>query len=257
MAAASGLTPLKAEEPPVAIDLKREGAVIITSNVIPIPLEVFAALDKLGDQDWNGQIDPRDFKPNPNRSRSALFFGLAISQGFIAVQAKNTAEVRRVGMSVQRLAGSLDVEKAVEGRVNLIMESLREKNWDAVKQELDRTRQTVLQTLKTMPDEEMASLVSLGGWLGGTGALASILKNNYSLEGADLLNQAGLLEQLKDGYKVLPSSIKSDEVFAQIGGALLKLSDLMKSDKTGTFSLAQVSGIEKETHTVLNAIYGN
>ncbi|MDF1751166.1 MAG: hypothetical protein P1U89_00165 [Verrucomicrobiales bacterium] len=244
-----------ATEPPATIDVKGKDAALISSSVIPIPLEVFTALDKLGAQDWDSQLEKRDFNPSPDRSRSALLFGLAISQGFLAVQAKNDAEVKRVGMAVQRLAHPLGVESPVEKRIKVIMESLSDKNWNEVKQEFDKTRQTVLKEMKVMRDEDLTSLVALGGWLGGTGALSSILKENYSPEGSDLLNQAGLLMQLKADFQKLPEGIKSDEIFAKIDATLNTLEKLMENSGTGIFTLAEVSKIHDETHHLLDAIY--
>ncbi len=72
------------------------------------------------------------------------------------------------------------------------------------RKELDRTRQTVLNKMAELRDHELVGLVSLGGWLGGTQALASVLKQNYSVEGSDLLNQPELVKQLKDDFNTLP-----------------------------------------------------
>lgn len=251
-----GISALHAQ-PPATIDVKAEGAPLISSSVIPIPLEVFAALDKLGKQNWAGQLEKRDLSPRADRSRSALLFGLAISRGFVAVQAKDTDEIKKVGMAVQRLAGSLGVSRPVEGRIKVIIETVEDRNWDGVKQEFDRTRQTVLNEMKTMRDDDLANLVALGGWLGGTGALSSILKENYSPETSDLLNQAGLLMQLKQEFDKLPAGIKRDEVFHKIEQTLVALEKLMTSEPGGVFTLAQVSKIHNETHLLLDAIYGN
>lgn len=243
-------------EPPATIDVGSSEISMISNTVIPIPLEVFAALDKLGDQNWNALLEKREFKASPDRSKTAILFGLAVSRGFIAVQAKDAEEVKRVGMAVQKLAGPLGVEQPVDGRIKAIMEELGNKNWDAVKQEFDRTRQTVLNTMQRMRDDDLASLVALGGWLGGTGALSSMLKDNYSPEASDLLNQSGLLSHMKADFDRLPASLKEDQIFSKIDNALIKLGKLMSTDK-GFFTMAQVTQIENETHLLLDAIYKN
>lgn len=243
-------------EPPATIDLNSKMVPVISSSVIPIPLEVFTALDKLGNQDWNSQLLKREFNPSPDRSLTALLFGLAISEGFVAVQAKNQTEVRRVGLAVQRLAVPLGIDKPVESRLKVLMESLDAKDWELVKHEFDLTRQTVLETMRRMRDEDLASLVALGGWLGGTGALSSMLKENYSPEGSDLLNQSGLLHQIKAEFNRLPASIKTDRIFSQIDISLGKLGRLMSSE-SGVFSIAQVSEIHDETQMLLEAICQN
>ena len=57
--------------------------------------------------------------------------------------------------------------------------------------------------MKELRDDELVDLVSLGGWLGGTEALASVLKENYTTEGSDLLNQIDLVKQLNSDFNSL------------------------------------------------------
>lgn len=245
-------------EPPTSIKIGGSSdAVPISSSVIPIPVEIFAALEKLGHHDWGSKLEQREYSPSPDLSRSALLFGLAISQGFMAVQAEDSREVLRIGQAVQRLAEPLGVNKAVEGRMKIIIESLHSEDWDDVKQEFDKTRQTVLQTMIKTRDEDLATLVALGGWLGGTETLSAILVDDYSAESSDLLNQAGLLNQLKRDFDQLPAHLKSQDILEKTGSVLDNLRELMRSDSSGAVSLAQVTRIHRETSELVEAIYSN
>ncbi|HQW30712.1 MAG TPA: hypothetical protein PK529_16075 [Verrucomicrobiales bacterium] len=243
------------QDAPGKIDLKDPGLVFVDSGVIPIPLEIFASLDKLGAQDWAKQVENREIKLNTNRSRTAMLFGLVVSEGFIAVQAQDKETVRRIGREVLRLAGSLGVASSVEEHANSIVNSAGTGEWLMVRSELDKTRQTVLNKMAELRDDELVDLVSLGGWLGGTQALASVLQGNYSIEGSDLLNQPDLVKQLKDDFDELPDRAKRGKLFGQISKTLGHLESLMRTDESGAISKGKVMEISLSTKNLVAAIY--
>lgn len=246
---------LHSQEAPQSIDLKDPNLVFVEDSVIPIPLEIFASLDKLGQQDWESRIEGRQIELDANRSRTAMLFGLVVSEGFIAVQARDKESVRRVGRDVLRLAQSLGVADSVEAHANAIVNGAGKSDWDSVRSELDRTRQTVLDKMTELRDEELVALVSLGGWLGGTEALASVLRENYSEEGSDLLNQLDLVSQLKKEFHALPKRARRGEIFTRIAQTLDHLEALMQRDASGAISEGKVIEIALATRNLVEAIY--
>ncbi len=247
--------PLLAQEVPDRIDLNDPSLLVVDSSVIPIPLEIFASLDKLGTQDWTKQVESREIKLDTNRSRTAMLFGLVVSDGFIAVQAQDKEAVRRIGREVLRLAGPLLVSESVEQHANAIVVAAGQGEWAVCRKELDKTRQTVLNKMTELRDDELVGLVSLGGWLGGTQALAAVLKQNYSVEASDLLNQPDLVKQLKDDFNTLPPRAKRGKVFNQISQTLDHLQSLMKADSSGAISKGKVIEISLSTTNLVDAIY--
>lgn len=243
------------QDAPERINLNDPNLVFVEESVIPIPLEIFASLDKLGPQNWGAEVETRDIELNPNRSRTAMLFGLVVSEGFIAVQAKDRENVRRIGREVLRLAGPLNVTGSVEGHANAIIDGAGTEDWDSVRRELDKTRQTVIDEMKRQRDGDLVALVSLGGWLGGTEALASVLKGNYSAEGSDLLNQPELVRRLKEDFNGLPKRSRRGAIFTQVSQTLDHLQSLMKSDETGAISEGNVIEISLATSNLVKAIY--
>lgn len=244
-----------AQEAPVKIDLEDPNLVFVSDSVIPIPLEIFASLDKMGAQDWGRQIESRDIRLDANRSRTAMLFGLVVSEGFIGVQAQDKESVRRLGRDVLALARSLGVSAEVEEHANAIVNGAGRGEWEMVRQELDKTRQTVINKMKELRDDELVALVSLGGWLGGTEALASVLRDNYSAEGSDLLNQPELIKQLKLDFNGLPKRARRGDLFTQVSQTLEHLESLMRSDDTGAISEGKVIEISLATRNLVEAIY--
>jgi len=255
VAMGSGSVGLAQDDPPAKLDLQSSAHLIVSETVIPIPLEIFRSLDKLGQQDWGRRVEKREIELDTNRSRSALLFGLVVSDGFIAVQAKDGEAVKRIGREVMRLARVLGVAGTVEGHANAIIMQAEKGEWNEVRLELDRTRQTVLDSMLSMRDDDLASLVSLGGWLGGTRALAAVLDENYSPEGSDLLNQPDLVRQLREEFTTLPEDLKEGAVFARVGQTLDDLESLMKSGNTGAISESNVREIASATDELVVAIY--
>lgn len=247
--------PAFTQDAPESINLDDPGLVFVEEAVIPIPLEIFASLDKLGAQDWGGQVALRDIQLNPNRSRTAMLFGLVVSEGFIAVEAKDKEAVRRIGREVLRLAGSLGVSEEVEEHANSIINGAGRGDWQNVRVELDRTRQTVINKMKELRDDELVALVSLGGWLGGTEALAAVLKENYTVEGSDLLNQPDLVKQLKNDFNDLPKRARRGAIFTQVSQTLEHLESLMRADEVGAISRGNVIEISIATKNLVDAIY--
>jgi hypothetical protein len=240
---------------PEKIDLNDPNLKFVDGSVIPIPLEIFASLDKLGNQDWTKQIKDREIRLDTNRSRTAMLFGLTVSEGFIAVQAEDKDAVRRIGREVLRLASSLGVAGSVEEHANSIVNAAGKSDWSIVRSELDKTRQTVLTKMAELRDDELVDLVSLGGWLGGTKVLASVLQGNYSVEASDLLNQPELVKQLRVDFGRLPERAKRGKVFGQISKTLKHLESLMRTDSHGIISEGKVIEIALSTKSLVEAIY--
>jgi hypothetical protein len=230
-----------AQDAPAKLNLNDPNIVFVEESVIPIPLEIFSSLDKLGARDWSGQIVNREVNLDPDRSRTAILFGLVVSEGFIAVQAKDNEGVRRIGREVLRLAQPLNVLDDVQSHANAIITGAGKNDWDSVRGERDK---------------DLVALVSLGGWLGGTEALSAVLKDDYSPEASDLLNQPDLVTQLKSDFNGLPRRVRRGDLFSEVSKTLTHLEFLMRNDASGSISKGNVIEISLATKNLVNAIYG-
>ena len=85
-----------------------------------------------------------------------------------------------------------------------IIEAADKRNWENVRQELDRTQNSVQQAMNEVHDEKLSQLVSLGGWLRGTEVLTAVVAKRYSQEGAELLHQPDLLAYFQTRLKGMP-----------------------------------------------------
>jgi hypothetical protein len=119
--------------------------------------------------------------------------GTVIADGFIAVQAEDAPAVKDIGQRVLALAKGIGVGNSITPHAKAIIDAADKHNWKNVRQELDRTQNSVQQAMNEVHDEKLSQLVSLGGWLRGTEVLTSVVKQRFSNDGAELLHQPDLL----------------------------------------------------------------
>src|SRR5882724_11570723 len=133
--------------------------------VVPLPNEIFGALNKLGAVNWKEHVRS-DKGPNfTERQRIALLLGAVIADGFIAVKAEDAPAVKDIGQRVLALAKGIGVGNSITPHAKAIIEAADKRNWENVRQELDRTQNSVQQAMNEVHAEKLSQLVSLGGWL--------------------------------------------------------------------------------------------
>src|SRR5437763_3798862 len=181
----------QAAQAPQHIDVKQFSKKV-EDVVVPLPNEVFGALNKLGPVNWKEFVRTEKGANFTERPRIALLLGTVIADGFIAVQAEDAPTVKDIGQRVLNLAQGIGVGNSITPHAKAITEAADNRNWAGVRQELDRTQNSVQEAMKELNDEKLSHLVSLGGWLRGTEVLTSVVHKRFSVDGAELLHQPDL-----------------------------------------------------------------
>jgi hypothetical protein len=241
-----------AQEPPQSIDLSKFPAAAVDDVVVPVPSEIFNVLDKLGSPNWKAEIRDNLGKNTGDRAQVALLLGTVIADGFVAVEAEDSEKVKDIGQEVLNLADAINVRKAVIARSKSITEKADAKNWQAVRSELDGALQDVKGAMEELGDDDLAQLVSLGGWIRGTEVLTSIVGKNYSPEGAELLDQPELINYFSrriDGMR--NSRLKKEEL---VGRVRKLLRDIKPMISKGGISVGTVQKINKMTNQMVVVI---
>jgi hypothetical protein len=219
--------PVPAAEPPRRIDVKRLSK-NIEDVVVPLPNEIFGALNKLDSVNWKEFVRTNKGTNFTERPRIALLLGTVIADGFIAVQAEDAPSVKEIGQRVVSLAKGIGVGNSIVPHAKAITEAADRRNWPAVRQELDRTQNSVQQAMNEVHDEKLSQLVSLGGWLRGTQVLTSVVNRHFSSDGAELLHQPDLLEYFQRKLATMPEF--NVPVIAQIKGSLQEVRPLIETN---------------------------
>src|SRR5258708_7852980 len=111
-------------------------AIKIDSLTIPTPGELFAALEKPGKPDWAGQYRTPIPMTYRNRAQIALNLGGLIADGFIAVEAKDSQQVKNIGSDIIKLSKALGESENLLRRGNSINEFAENNEWDTIQETL-------------------------------------------------------------------------------------------------------------------------
>jgi hypothetical protein len=209
---------------PQRIDIKQLSKKV-EDVVVPLPNEIFGALNKLGAVNWKEYVRNDKGKNFTERPRIALVLGTVIADGFIAVQAEDAPAVKEIGQRVQTLAKAINVERSITPHAKAIIEAADKRKWENVRQELDRTQNSVQTAMNELGDEKLSQLVSLGGWLRGTQVLTSVVTKRFSSDGAELLHQPDLLVYFQKRLEAMPQF--NLQLLQDIQGALVEVKPLI------------------------------
>ncbi len=214
----------RATEVPKHVDVKQLSKKV-EDVVVPLPNEVFGALNKLGGVNWREYVRNDTGNNFTERPRIALLLGTVIADGFIAVQAEDAPAVKEIGQRVQALARGIGAERSITQHAKAITEAADKRKWENVRQELDRTQNSVQQAMNEVHDEKLSQLVSLGGWLRGTEVLTAVVTKHFSTEGAELLHQPDLLTYFQTRLQAMPEFDLA--IIREIRGALVEVKPLI------------------------------
>src|SRR5467141_1878552 len=161
---------------------------------IPTPGELFAALEKPGKPNWVGQMRGPIGTNYKNRPQIALNLGSLIADGFIAVEAKDSQQVKNIGTDIIKMAKALGVSENVLSRGNSINEFAENDEWDALQDDLEATQNEVKSSMQSHRDQDLVILVSVGGWIRGTQVVSAAVMQHYDERAAKVLRQPALVK---------------------------------------------------------------
>ena len=187
---------------------------------IPTPGELFAALEKPGKPNWVGQMRGPVGTTYKNRPQIALNLGSLIADGFIAVEAKDSQQVKNIGTDIIKLAKALGVSENVLSRGNSINEFAENDEWDALQEELEATQNEVKSSMQSHRDQDLIILVSVGGWIRGTQAVSAAVMQNYDERAAKVLRQPALVSFIQSKLNEVSPDVRDEPLIKEVSGQL-------------------------------------
>jgi len=199
---------------------------------VPVPKEIFRSLDQFQDANWDAVKRPEvaRWKSHGDQVQIAILLGVEIAEGFIAMEAKDSTEVKNVGNAVLKLARGLGVENVALRRSRSIMEYADKDEWVEARKEWDSVFSDLQSGMIDIKSKELAQLVSLGGWLRGTDALNALVLQNYSPERAELIRQPVLLDYLEKELLELNSEVKKRPIVAKMVEGIRRIRVLIQNE---------------------------
>src|SRR5438132_10171985 len=229
-------------------------AVSSDSISIPTPGELFAALGKTGKTNWSGQYRGPMPVTYRNRAQIALNLGGLIADGFIAVEAKDSQQVKNIGSDIIKLAKALGVSEKLLSRGNSINEVAEHNEWDTLQAELEATENEVKSSMQSHADQELVILVTLGGWIRGTQVVTGAIVKNYNESAAKVLRQPALVHFMQAKLNEISPELRQEPLVKSMSGQLNGIEKLVSFPGGKAPSVEEVRKVNEAVDKLMTEI---
>ena len=252
--AAPAATEPETSEPASLTKEEVDSATTSDALTVPTPGELFAALTKQCKPTWSSQYRGPISTNYSDRGQIALNLGGLIADGYIAVEAMDSQQVKNLGRDILALAKNLGVSKEILARANSITQFAEDNDWSSLKEELEATQNEVKQALDALHDEELVTLLSLGGWIRGTQVVSSVVLKNFSDQTASILRQPALVAYLRGKLDKLSARTKDSPLIKQLNTGLDGMEKLISFPLGSTVSKEDVQKLNEQATGLVKAI---
>lgn len=221
---------------------------------IPTPGELFAALEKPGKPNWVGQYRAPVSMTYNNRAQIALNLGGLIADGFIAVEAQDSQQVKNIGTDIIKMAKALGVSQNVLSRGNSINEFAENDEWDALQEELEATQNEVKSSMQTHRDQDLVILLSVGGWIRGTQVVSGSVIQNYDERSAKVLRQPALVSYIHAKMADISSDVRGEPLVKEVTDQLAGVEKLVAFPPTKAPSVEDVRKLNDAVAKLMDEI---
>ena len=221
---------------------------------VPTPGELFAAINKQCKPNWGAQARGPINTAYSDRVQAALNLGGLIADGYIAVEAQDGQQVKNLGRDILVLSKNLGISKEILARGNSIQQFADDNDWNALKEELEATQNEVKQEMDSLHDEELVTLLSLGGWIRGTEVVSDVVLKNFSQQTSCVLRQSALVDYLRGKVEKLSPKTKDSSLVKQVDAGLGELAKLVSFPLGATPSKEEVQALHEKSVTLMGII---
>lgn len=216
------------------------------SYVMPRPDSIFETLENTK-IDFRKTVHLNEKGKYDNTVKNALNLGMRSADGIIFYYAKEKEKGVKVAETVISLVQNLRLDKKISEQIKeLQVAAKKNKDSEKIREKFDNVVAYADEALKKRGDSELATLISLGGWIESTYIISKKLKEGYNKEGAMILAQPQYLDVYIDALKGgLSSLVKKYSVLATIQEQLPKMKQLMQEEAVTKAGVAKLYEITK------------
>lgn len=256
VAAPVAATPPPAPVPavPLLTAAQMTGAAAFDDMTVPTPGELFTALGKQIKANWGGEFRPPIPTAYGDRAQIALNLGGLIADGYIAVEAQDAQQVKNLGKDILKLSAALGVSREILDRSKTITQFADDNDWSQLKEELEATQNEVRQAMDAKRDEELTTLVTLGGWVRGTQVVANVVTKNFNENAASVLRQPGLVGYLRGKLAGLPSRERDKPLIQSLETQMETVEKLISFPAGATASKEDVKKLTEQIDAMVKEI---
>ena len=244
----------RAADSPALTPEELAGAVRTDTITIPTPGELFAAISKPGQPNWPAQYRGPIPMTYRNRAQIALNLGGLIADGFIAIEAQDTQQVKNIGTDIIKLAKALGVSENVLSRGKSINDFAENNEWSALQEELEATQNEVKTSMQSNRDQDFVILVSLGGWVRGTQVISGSIMKDYNENSAKVLRQPALVSFIQAKVKDISPELQEEPLVKDVAQQLSEIQKLVAFPKGGTPTAEEVTALNAAVTRLMDEI---
>jgi hypothetical protein len=172
-----------------------------------------------------------------------------IGDGFLAVEEEDPKAIEPLGRELLRRAKGLGVQQRANRHSKELLQLAKRSDWSALRKELIVTQKDVESAMLDLRDEEMAHLLSLGGWIRGLEIAAASVAASFTPDRVAKLRQMDLLDYYLQRLDTLAPPLKSTPLISKIITALKDVHE--KLGFSQPLSQEDVSGIRNTAHDLV------
>ncbi len=229
-------------------------AVKTDSITIPTPGELFAALGKPAKPDWASRYRGPIAMNYKTRAQIALNLGGLIADGFIAVEAQDTQQVKNIGADIVKLAKGLGVSQDILARGNSINQFAENEEWSSLQEELEATQNEVKASMQSHRDQDLVILVSLGGWIRGTQVVSGVVAKNYDERLGQVLRQPDLLRFIRSKIGEISPDMQNDPLVKSVNQKLGSIEQMVATPFGQSLTAAELTKLNESVNRVMDEI---
>jgi hypothetical protein len=151
-----------------------------------------------------------------SRTDLALEIGFLIADGFLAVQHGHIDDIEPIAEELSKYGRALGAGDRVNRHAKLLMKNAKEKNLEALKDDLSATQKDVEKDLVQLKDADLAHLISLGGWIRALECASAAVNKEFTEERAYQLFREDIADYYEGSIGGLEPRISEKPRFIKI-----------------------------------------
>jgi hypothetical protein len=198
----------------------------------------------------------RDVPPDmpETRAKIALRSGRIIADGLLAIIAEKPSRVEAPARALVRYAKALGVADHITKHSKSLLEKAAKENWLDLRKELVKSQADMEAGMMALKDEEIAHMVSLGGWFRGLEAVSFLVADDYTPEHAKILIQPEAIDYFIDRVSTLDPTLKEDALFQTIDKNLKAIQAVLAKEGDVPPTADEVKDIRKRAAEVVDLL---
>ncbi len=213
------------------------------------------AINKQCKPNWGAQARGPINTAYSDRAQAALNLGGLIADGYVAVEAQDGQQVKNLGRDILALAKNARRQPGNPGPAReASSSSLTTTTGTRSSEELEATQNEVKQDMDALHDEELVTLLSLGGWIRGTQVVSDVVLKNFSQQTSCILRQPALVGYLRAKLDKLSPRAKDSPLVKQVNAGLVDLAQLVSFPLGITPTKEQVQALHDKSSALVATI---